>query len=75
VAEHPPRPAAKTDTLTVREREVAALVAQGLTNRQIGQALVLTEQTAATHVRNILGKLNLRSRSQLAAWIAQQTSA
>ncbi len=71
MAEPPAQPEAKPGDLTPREREVAALVAHGLTNRQIGQALVLSEQTAATHVRNILGKLNLRSRSQLATWITQ----
>jgi non-specific serine/threonine protein kinase len=56
--------------LTPREREVAALVAQGMTNRQIGTALVITEGTARLHVKHILQKLGFRSRSQIAAWVA-----
>jgi DNA-binding NarL/FixJ family response regulator len=55
--------------LTTRECEVAALVQQGLTNRQIAQALVLSERTVATHVSSALGKLALRSRTQLALWM------
>jgi non-specific serine/threonine protein kinase len=54
--------------LSRREQEVAALVTQGLTNRQIGERLVLSERTVDTHVRNILGKLDLTSRAQIAAW-------
>jgi DNA-binding NarL/FixJ family response regulator len=53
--------------LTPREREVARLIAAGLTNRQIGQALVITEKTAANHVQRVLDKLGLHSRAQLAA--------
>jgi non-specific serine/threonine protein kinase len=53
--------------LTPREREVAQLIAAGLTNRQIGQALVITEKTAANHVQRVLDKLGLHSRGQLAA--------
>lgn len=56
------RPAA----LTRREREVAALVARGLTNRRISEELFLSARTVETHVRNILRKLGLRSRVQLA---------
>lgn len=58
--------------LTGREEEVAVLVARGLTNRQIASELVISEHTAATHVRRILKKLDLRSRSQLSAWVAEQ---
>jgi non-specific serine/threonine protein kinase len=58
--------------LTVREREVAALVAHGLTNRQIAAKLVVTERTAETHVQNILNKLGFTSRAQVAAWAAEQ---
>jgi LuxR family maltose regulon positive regulatory protein len=54
--------------LTPREREVAVLVARGLTNRQIADELVISERTAETHVQHILGKLDLSSRAQLAAW-------
>lgn len=51
--------------LTRREREVARLAAQDLTNRQIAAALSISEHTAANHVRKILGKLGLRSRTQI----------
>jgi non-specific serine/threonine protein kinase len=57
--------------LTRREQEVAALVGQGRTNRQIGTALVVTEATAAKHVEHILSKLGLTSRAQIAAWAAE----
>jgi predicted ATPase/DNA-binding NarL/FixJ family response regulator len=54
-------------SLTSREREVAGLIAQGLTNRQIAARLVITEQTAETHVKRILSKLDATSRTQVAA--------
>jgi DNA-binding CsgD family transcriptional regulator/tetratricopeptide (TPR) repeat protein len=57
-----------TGGLTRREREVAALVAQGRSNREIAAALVLSEGTVSTHVSNILGKLDCTSRAQIAAW-------
>jgi predicted ATPase/DNA-binding CsgD family transcriptional regulator len=66
-----PRDAA-AETLTAREREVASLVAQGLTNRQIAAKLVITERTAETHVQNILNKLGFTSRAQVAAWAVGQ---
>lgn len=56
--------------LTHREREVAALIAHGLSNREIATRLVITEKTAATHVQNILNKLGFNSRAQIAAWSA-----
>jgi non-specific serine/threonine protein kinase len=55
--------------LTTREREVAALLEQGLTNRQIAQALVISEGTARIHVQHVLGKLGVSSRSQVATSI------
>jgi DNA-binding CsgD family transcriptional regulator len=55
------------DALTPRERDVARLVAAGLSNRQIGVALVITEKTAANHVQRVLDKLGVHSRTQLAA--------
>jgi predicted ATPase/DNA-binding CsgD family transcriptional regulator len=58
-------------TLTRREEQVATLVAEGLTSREIGQRLRITERTAETHVEHILVKLGLRSRVQLATWVAQ----
>jgi predicted ATPase/DNA-binding NarL/FixJ family response regulator len=58
--------------LTPREREVSVLVARGLTNRQIAEALVIADRTADVHVSNILNKLTLTSRAQLAAWVVRQ---
>jgi DNA-binding CsgD family transcriptional regulator len=58
--------------LTKREREVATLLTEGLTNREIGERLYLSEWTIATHVRNILAKLDLSSRAQIAAWVASR---
>jgi non-specific serine/threonine protein kinase len=57
--------------LSPREQEVAALVARGLTNRQIGERLTLSERTVDTHVRNIMGKLAVNSRAQIAAWAVE----
>jgi DNA-binding CsgD family transcriptional regulator len=59
--------------LTPREREVAALVAQGLTNRQIAARLCLSERTAQNHVQHILTKLGLSNRSQIAVWITSRS--
>jgi DNA-binding NarL/FixJ family response regulator len=56
--------------LSARELEVATLVAQGLTNRQIADRLVISERTAQNHVQHILTKLGFTSRSQIAAWTA-----
>ncbi|HTJ32951.1 MAG TPA: AAA family ATPase [Dactylosporangium sp.] len=55
--------------LSPRELEVARLIAGGLTNRQIGTALHITPKTVAAHVEHILGKLEVRSRAQVAAWV------
>jgi DNA-binding NarL/FixJ family response regulator len=54
------------DALTDREREVLALVANGLSNQQIADSLVISERTARTHVSNILSKLGVASRTQAA---------
>jgi DNA-binding NarL/FixJ family response regulator len=56
-------------TLTAREREIALLVADGLANRAIAAKLVLSERTVETHVRNVLAKLELNNRTQIAAWL------
>jgi predicted ATPase/DNA-binding CsgD family transcriptional regulator len=56
--------------LTAREREVAALVAQGLSNRDIAARLVISARTAETHVQHIMVKLGLTARAQIAAWSA-----
>jgi DNA-binding NarL/FixJ family response regulator len=60
-----PRPRT-VSALTEREREVLALVARGLSNQEIADALVISERTARTHVSNILGKLGVASRTQAA---------
>jgi DNA-binding NarL/FixJ family response regulator len=69
-----PRPAAHRDDaaeyggLSAREREVAALVAAGKSNRAIAQTLFLSERTVAAHLGNIFTKLAISSRTQLAGW-------
>ena len=60
------------DPLTSREREVAVLVAHGRTNRQIAEALVVSERTAANHVQHVLTKLGFSRRSEIAAWVASR---
>jgi DNA-binding CsgD family transcriptional regulator len=69
VADQVPAPPAPADSLglTRREREILALVADGRSNRQIAEALFITEGTAGTHVSNILGKLGVRGRTEAAA--------
>jgi DNA-binding NarL/FixJ family response regulator len=57
--------------LTQREREVALLVGQGLSNREIAETLVVSVRTAETHVTHMLAKLGLRSRAQLAVWAVE----
>jgi DNA-binding CsgD family transcriptional regulator len=54
--------------LTRREREVAAHVAQGLTNKQIAALMHISERTAESHVQHILGKLGLANRTHIATW-------
>jgi non-specific serine/threonine protein kinase len=54
--------------LTAREQEVARLVAEGKTNREIATALVIAEPTAERHLANILSKLGFHTRAQIAVW-------
>jgi non-specific serine/threonine protein kinase len=61
----------QTVTLTRREREVAVLIARGLTNRQIAEHLVISERTVDNHVANILEKLGFSVRAQVAAWTVE----
>jgi DNA-binding NarL/FixJ family response regulator len=56
--------------LAKREAEVARLVAEGLTNKQVGARLFISERTVDSHVRSILNKLGFSSRAQIAGWIA-----
>jgi len=58
--------------LTAREREIAALIARGLSNRGIADELVISPATAARHVANIFTKLGFSSRAQVAAWAVQR---
>jgi len=71
VPEEPPADEA-FGTLTPREQEVALLVAQGLTNREISTRLSISERTAGNHVATILRKLGLRSRAQIASWATER---
>jgi DNA-binding NarL/FixJ family response regulator len=59
------------ETLTHREAEVLALLAHGLTNREIAERLIISAKTVEHHVSQILGKLRLRSRAEAAAYAAQ----
>jgi DNA-binding CsgD family transcriptional regulator len=56
--------------LAKREAEVARLVAEGLSNKQIGARLFISERTVDSHVRSILNKLGFNSRAQIAGWMA-----
>jgi non-specific serine/threonine protein kinase len=67
-----PVPKRSASALTRREREVALLVARGLTNRQVAGELTVSERTVTTHVDHILHKLGATSRSQVAAWIVEE---
>lgn len=64
-------PTSRKPVLSAREAEVAALVADGLTNRQIAAELVISERTAQNHVQHILTKLGFATRSQIATWAAR----
>ena len=68
---HPPV-GAQSDVLSRREKKVAALVAQGMSNRQIAQELYLSGRTIENHVSKILRKLELASRTEIAAWATEQ---
>jgi non-specific serine/threonine protein kinase len=67
-----PPPSAPAARLTKREREVAELIAEGLTNKEIATRLVISPRTAQGHVEHILTKLEFTSRTQIAAWVVEQ---
>jgi non-specific serine/threonine protein kinase len=62
----------ESSPLTPRERDVAALIARGLTNRRIASELVIGTRTVDAHVYRILRKLGFESRAQIAAWVVEQ---
>jgi DNA-binding NarL/FixJ family response regulator len=61
--------------LTEREREVVILIAQGKSNREIADVLVVTKRTVETHINNILYKLNLTSRAHIVVWAVEKSLA
>jgi DNA-binding NarL/FixJ family response regulator len=63
---------AASDGLTARKREIAGLMAGGLSNREIAERLVITEGTLEVHVKHILGKLGFSSHRQVTALVAHQ---
>jgi serine/threonine-protein kinase PknK len=67
------RSAAK-EILTRRERQVAELIHQGLSNKEIANSLVISTRTAETHVEHILVKLGFTSRTQVAGWVGEQST-
>jgi non-specific serine/threonine protein kinase len=69
---HPVVTESPGDGLTRREWEVATLVAEGLSNKEIAGRLVISERTVETHVSSILGKLDFSSRSQVAIWVVER---
>lgn len=67
-----PTPTPPLSVLTPREREVAALVAEGLSNAEIAERLVLSPGTVANHLAHVMGKLGARSRVHVAVWSVRQ---
>jgi predicted ATPase/DNA-binding CsgD family transcriptional regulator len=66
----PYAPKQRVTELSPREQQVASLLAEGLTNRQIAERMVVTERTVAAHIEHILDKLGFASRHQVATWAA-----
>jgi DNA-binding NarL/FixJ family response regulator len=58
--------------LTARELEIAGLIAEGLSNRQIAARFTISVRTVETHAQHILVKLGFRSRAQIASWVAER---
>ena len=58
--------------LSKREVEIAELVAQGLSNKEIATRVFLSERTIETHVSNILNKLGVNSRVEISSWVARE---
>ncbi|WP_307797337.1 LuxR C-terminal-related transcriptional regulator [Actinomadura barringtoniae] len=68
----PGEPAKSDSPLSKRELEVAGLVAEGLTNREIAERLVVAKRTVDSHIEHILAKLGFTSRTQIAVWSDRQ---
>jgi DNA-binding CsgD family transcriptional regulator len=68
------RPAGGWDSLTPTELRVVELVAQGLTNPEIGKRMFLTRSTAKIHLSHMYAKLDVRNRSELAALVARRNA-
>lgn len=71
-SEGEPKNVHEPDPLTRREREVSALVARGMSNKEIAAELVISLRTAEGHVERILSKLGFRTRSQVAVWVTER---
>lgn len=74
LGEHPTAPVSTTSAapLTRREQEIAELLAEGKTNKEIAATLVISQRTAESHVEHILVKLGFTSRAQVAAWVTER---
>jgi DNA-binding NarL/FixJ family response regulator len=68
---HPMPPAKEAELLTLREKQVLRLLAQGLSNPEIAHALRISPHTAKRHVANIFGKIEARDRAQAALWASR----
>jgi DNA-binding NarL/FixJ family response regulator len=66
--------AGRDEPLTRRQLEIAGLVAEGMSNRQIAARLVVSLRTVDGHVEQILARMGFTRRAQIAAWIAEQRS-
>ncbi|MFE7722685.1 response regulator transcription factor [Nocardia rhizosphaerihabitans] len=67
----PVEPRQADSLLTSREREVAGLVAQGMSSKDVAVKLALSRRTVDVHVEHIFAKLGFKSRTQIATWVAQ----
>jgi non-specific serine/threonine protein kinase len=63
---------AGSEELTARERQIAVLVARGLSNKDVAERLVISKRTVDAHVNHIFAKLGLSSRVQLSIWLRDQ---
>ncbi|WP_113701385.1 helix-turn-helix transcriptional regulator [Nonomuraea lactucae] len=75
VNDKPVKTRTKAAPLTRREMEIARLVAQGMTSKEIAATLVISQRTVESHIEHILGKLGYHSRAQIAVWVGEQAGA